>query len=59
MSAWILKNTSALLKNIKLNCIICQSFVKYADVGNVTVIALKNNFLEGDAAALAMQNTTN
>jgi purine-nucleoside phosphorylase len=50
-------------KNIRPNCIICQSFdvslftdktssglfVKYADAGDATVIALKNNFLAGDA----------
>ncbi|MCL2143915.1 MAG: hypothetical protein FWH43_00245 [Endomicrobia bacterium] len=49
--------------NIKQNCIICQScdlslfsnnaangfFVKTADAANATIIALKNNFLAGDA----------
>ena len=57
-------------KNIKQNCIICQSydlslfsnevsnglFVKSANTDNATIIALKNNFLAGDAV-LFLKNT--
>jgi len=57
-------------KDIKQNCIICQSFdislfadkiskglfIKSAYTGNTTVIALKNNFLAGDAV-LYLENT--
>ncbi|MDR2818480.1 MAG: hypothetical protein LBB37_03465 [Endomicrobium sp.] len=57
-------------KDIKHNCIICQSydislfsdkisvglFVKCANIANATVIALKNNFLAGDVI-LHLKNT--
>jgi len=57
-------------QNIKQNCIICQSydlslfaenakngfFVKTAETGKAVVIALKNNFLAGDAV-LYLKNT--
>jgi purine-nucleoside phosphorylase len=57
-------------QNVKRDCIICQSydlplfaedasngfFVKTADAGKATVIALKNNFLAGDAV-LYLKNT--
>jgi purine-nucleoside phosphorylase len=57
-------------KDIKYNCIICQGydlslfsskisnglFAKCANIANATVIALKNNFLAGDAV-LYLKNT--